>query len=63
MTVKTHKGLILAGFMLAYCGIMGEFAGLSFESFGLLGREVLLLPVFLGVAIIAIAKLSPTSAE
>jgi hypothetical protein len=60
MALQTHNRLILVGFMLAYFGLIGTLASLSFGPYGMIAIKFVLLPAAaIGIGMITLAKFTP----
>jgi hypothetical protein len=64
MTLQRHQQLILWGFLLAYCGVMGSLAALPFGEYGRVAIKFILLPGgIIGGCLIAMAMVSHVRSE
>ena len=58
MTPQLSNRLVMIGFVMGYCGVMGTLAALSFGPYGRIAITFVLLPAFvIGVALIGVGKL------
>jgi hypothetical protein len=59
MSLKTNFQIMVVGFVLAYCGVMGSLGAVAFGDPGRFAIKFALIPIALiGCALIAVAKFS-----